>query len=383
MIPQLVKRLSLSMSPQDAVLTVLTADPLDLGLYLEQVWDAETDPFPAPPGALLEPARRKLRSLGLGRFSGQSPAPSSDPQRPPLWDHASYAYVLENTRAVQILRRVVREYRSGETLGVPTAATRQWLDVTESLLFGASNPVAALLPTSTVRPNAEATNRNLYSRLLGLDLAFGNDDNSQAAFPKPAAANVGFVRLFEELLFELWQAMTNERNIAGANAADDDRIFRIAEELGAMLRSRRQKRMIDREELLAVTALGWVELTLSFDTPLVVDLAAQATSPADRLKLIGDKVGLQPHSKSAAMFSMAAELSVFLRAIEASIVKGPGTAWVLYLTVKPPGSQTGDPDPIGAASRRVITEWAAASGKDLKARGKAIETGRPRLAAVQ
>ena len=126
MIPQLVKRLSASMTPQDAVLSVLTADALDLALYLEQVWDAEVDPFPAPPGSLLEPARRKLRSLGLGRFSSLAPAPSNDPQRPPLWDHAGYAYVLENTRAVQILRRVVREYRSGETLGVPTAATRQW-----------------------------------------------------------------------------------------------------------------------------------------------------------------------------------------------------------------------------------------------------------------
>ena len=379
MIPQLIQGLVGTPdipTKEAAAAAVLTADPLDLLLYMEQLWDRVTGPQPPQPQP---PGRRARRALWeLGGFDVRlTPA-----RLPPLWDHLIYAYVLENTRAVQILRRVVREYRSGEGLGVPSLATQRWLDVTESLLFGAANPLAAWLSTSTVRPDPEGVRRNAYFRKFGLDLAFGGDDNSPPVFDKATAANTGFVGLFEELLFELWQAMTNERNIAGANAADDDRIFRIAEELGSMLRSRRQLGMLDREELAAVTVLSWVELTVSLDTPVVLDLRAQATSAADRLRLIGERVGLPAHSKSAAMFSMASEISLFMRVLEQRIIEGPGTAWVLYLTVRPATAQPGDPDPIGAATRRVITEWAAATGRDLKVRGKPIET-RPRLVAVQ
>jgi len=71
---------------------------------------------------------------------------------------------------------------------------------------------------------------------------------------------------------------------------------------------------------------------------------------------------------------------VFLRTIESGLVAGPEFAWLLYLEQPPMGSTA---TPIGAESRRVITEWAAATGKDLKARGKPVETSRPRLVAVQ
>ena len=103
--------------------------------------------------------------------------------------------------------------------------------------------------------------------------------------------------------------------------------------------------------------LGWVELTLSVDTPVVADLRADATSASDRLQIIGQRVGMSPHSKSAAFFSMAQELSDFLRVIEAGVVANPNLSQLLYLPAPPA---------IGAQTRRVITEWAAATGKDLK-----------------
>ena len=56
---------------------------------------------------------------------------------------------------------------------------------------------------------------------------------------------------------------------------------------------------------------------------------------------------------------------------------------MLYLEQPPPGAPPDAPKPIGAESRRVITEWAAATGKDLKARGKPVEVNRPRLVAVR
>lgn len=375
MIPLLLQRIisgvggNPPMAKEDAARRILTADPFDLVLHMEQLWDI-SKPWGAIPAA--GPGRRTF--YGIGEFASYVPTDL------PAWDHLGYSYVLENTRIVQILRRVVREYRSGEGLGLPTIETQRWLDATEALLFGAANPVPSWLSTSVIRQDPEAVRRNAYWRFFGLDLAFGTDDNRPPVYDKATAANTGFVRLFEELLFELWQAMTNVRNIAGANASDDDRIFRIAEELGYILRSRRQKSTLKREELAAATVLGWAELTVSINSSLVSDLSATATNPATRLQLIGERVGLAAHSKSAAFFSMAADLSVLLYTIEAGLVSGPEFAWVLYMEQLPPGKVG---KPIGAESRRVITEWAAATGKDLKARAKPLETtSRPRVVAA-
>jgi hypothetical protein len=366
MIQQLVQRIiDTGVPPAVAAMFVLRGDPLDLALHMEQVW-VESDPWKQPqplPGPNW--ARRSLWQLGA--FFDYAPTAH------PAWDHFGYSYVLENTRAVQIMRRVVHAYRSGEGLGVPSIDTQRWLDTTEALLFGAANPLAAWLSTSTVRQDPEAVRRNAYWRVFGLDLAFGTEDNRPPVYDKASASNANFVVLFEELLFELWQAISNVRNISGVNASDDDRIYRLAEALSFILMSRRQNQMLTREELAAATVLGWIELTLNADTPVVVDLRAHATSASDRLRLIGERVGLAPHTRSAALFAMAADLSVLLRVIESKVVSGPELAWVLYLEQRPATAPAASPLPIGASSRRVITEWAAATGKDLKVRGKAIE----------
>jgi hypothetical protein len=379
MIQELVKLLIASgVAPQTAALSVLRMDPFDLALYMEQVWRSSLPwgPLPAAPPPV-PTARATLFSTGA--YSGFAPMPGTP------WEHLGYSYVLENTRAVQIMRRVVREYRSGEGLGIPSIETQQWLDTTEALIFGAANPLSPWMSTSWIRQDAEAVRRNAYWRFFGMDLAFGSDDNRAPTYDKAQAFNGNFVPLFEELLFELWQAISNVRNTSGANAADDDRIYRIAQALNFELQSRRQSQMLSREELAAATALGWIELTLSGDSPVVTDLRAVATSAADRLKLIGERVGLAPHSRSASLFSMAADLSIFLRVIESGVISSPTVSWVLYLEqtpVPPPGTPPPPPGtplpppPIGASSRRVITEWAAATGKDLKGRSKPVEVRR-------
>jgi len=376
MIPQLVRRLVNPpgaippMTPGDAAARVLAADPFDLVLYLEQVWDA-ADVW-APNGRPAGPARQAL--WATADFQLYTPAVS------PAWDHLGYSYVLENTRMVQIMRRVVREFRSGETLGVPSVATQRWLDATETILFGAANPVPAWLSTSVIRPDAEAVRRNAYWRLFGMELAFGSDDNKPFAYEKAPAANTSFVGLLEELLYEVWQAITNLRNTSGVNSADDDRIFRLTEQLKFVLRARRQKAMLGREELVAALALGWLSLSLDSNTPVVVDLRAQATSPADRLKIIGERVGLAPHSKSTSLISMAEELSLLLRTIEANIVTGPDFSWVLYASVPPLGSTV---TPLGPTSQRVITEWSAATGRDMKARKSPVAVQGRQLAVTR
>lgn len=355
---------------------VLSADPFDLVLYLEQLWDVAD----APVDEDFNRGRSKLYMSG--GFSVVPPNTATSPRFPP-WDHLIYAYVVESTRVVQILGRIVREYRSGEALGVPSAETRRWVDATEALLFGAANPLAAWLSTSTIRPDAEAVRRNAYWRLFGLDLGFGREDNSAPVYAKAQAANATFTALFEELLFELWQAISNINNKIGVNQSDDDRIYRISEQLRFILASRRQNDVLRREELSAVTALSWAELSVAFDTPVVKDLGATASNPGDRLKIMGERVGLPAHSRSAAFFAMSAEISMLLRAIEAGFVSGPEKAWLLYSTTPTFTFEGKQISPFGAEARRVITEWAAATGKDLKARGKSVETRQPRLVAVR
>ncbi len=234
------------------------------------------------------------------------------------------------------------------------------------LLFGAASPISSWLSTSMIRPDPESVRRNAYWRMFGLDLAFNGDDNRPPTYDKAKAANTNFVQLFEELLFEVWQAMANLRNTSGSNVADTDRIFRIAEALQNALRSRRQVQTLGREELAAATALGWVHLTLSANTPVVEDLEAEASSPSERLRLMGQRVGLAPHSKASSLISMADDLSAFLRTIESGIISGGQFAYILF--------DPAAPQSIANRAQRVITEWAAATGKDLKVRANPVET---------
>ena len=363
---------------------VLTADPLDIVLYMEQVWDtslmfdpADEGTIPAPfPGRVVQQVEARDKLWGMGRFSGFKTVAASEP-----WDHLGYAYVVENTRIIQILKRIVRQYRTGESLGVPSYETRRWLDVTEALLFGASNPLSAWLSTSSVRPDSESNRRNAYWRLFGLDLSFGSEDNGAVDYVKAAAANTGFVAVLEELFTELWIAIVNLHNRSGEDRTDDDRIYRLADHLGTMLRSRRQDEMLLREELAASTALAWAELSISFNTPLVKDLRADATNPGGRLKLLGERVGLPAHPYSDALLSMGSEFSLFLRTIEADLIKSSKDAALLYVA----STTAAGTGPIGTETRRVITEWSAATGKNLKERSRPIEIRQTpsRLVAVQ
>lgn len=362
MIPQLVQQLGGSAAAQAQV---ITADPLDLVWRMEQVWDAAN--IWGQPQTPSGPARSALFQTGAF-FTVLMPAQ-------PAWDHLIYAFAIENTRAAQILARVVRAFRGGEGLGIPSVATQRWLDATETLLFNAGNPVSAWLSTSTVRPDAEAVRRNAYYRMFGMDLAFGTDANAPYPYDKAETANKTFVALFEELLFELWRAIENIRNLVAGNTTDDDRIFRLTQELGFMLQSRRINALLGREELAASTAMGWVELTVSSNTPVVNDLRAQAASAADRLQVIGERVRLRPHSRADSFFAMAADLSLLLRALEGGWVTDSSRSWLLYQSVTPLNVPPLPPgiNPLGTEVRRVITEWAAASGRDLKSRAVPVK----------
>ena len=67
----------------------------------------------------------------------------------------------------------------------------------------------------------------------------------------------------------------------------------------------------------------------------------------------------------------------------AKLVTSPDLTWVFYLEQPPSGAPIGAPPPIGRESRRVITEWAAATGRDLKARAKPVDSTRRQLVGAR
>jgi hypothetical protein len=277
---------------------------------------------------------------------------------PRLWDHLIYAYMVENTRVYEIFRRVLEEYAFGERLGVPDGDAQRWLRTTEQLFYADPPPFQVYALTSWIRPDIRAIRRNAYQRMFGLDLNHGTDDNRPYPYPRAAAANMEFSAKFEELLREVWRAIENVRNQVGANATDVATIANLARTIYDMLRVRRQEGVgnLARDELLHVSAMSWFHLTLSFNTPIVTSLGAEATSPAERLQKIGERVGLPAHSRADSYFHLATDMSLILREMEMGTFNDSAAAPALFQ----PGNA------FQEAMQNTITHWTIATGRDLK-----------------
>lgn len=358
-------------SAQQAARQVLDLHPMQLSRFLEEVWATKAAPpftglanmeVPAP---LVGPER----TSGLAALLPAPPAVTTAPRTTVVWDHLIYAYMVENTRTYEIFRRVLEEYFYGETLGVPgTAAAHRWLRTTEQLFYRDAPPFQIYALTSWVRPDARAMRRNVYFRMFGMDLNHGTDDNRPYPYARARASNTEFVVSFEELLREVWRAIENDNNQAGADPTDDAAIANLARRLFDMLTVRRQSGNLAREELAYVSAMAWFHLTLSFDSPIVQELKAEASSPEDRLLQIGERVGLPAHSRSGAYFRLADAMSLLLRAIEAGTFNTEQTAPLLYQP--PPG---GAQDTMQA----IIRDWTIATGRDMKARKVSVSAPTP------
>jgi hypothetical protein len=363
-------------SAQQAARQVLDLHPMQLSRFLEEVWATKAAP---PFGGLtnmevpgtLVPFER---TSGLAALVPQPPAPTTAPLTTVVWDHLIYAYMVENTRVYEIFRRVLEGYFYGETLGVPgTSEGHRWLRTTEQLFYRDAPPFQIYSLTSWVRPDARAMRRNAYFRMFGMDLNHGTDDDRPYPYARARASNTEFVASFEELLREVWRAIENIDNQAGVDPTDDAAIANLARRLFDMLTVRRQNGNLAREELAYVATMAWFHLTLSFDSPIVLELKAEASSPEDRLLQIGERVGLPAHSRSGAYFRLADATSVILRAIEAGTFNTELTSPLLY-----------QPPPQGArdAMQAIIRDWTIATGRDMKARKVSVSAPRPRPIAA-
>jgi hypothetical protein len=276
---------------------------------------------------------------------------------------------VENTRIYEIFARVLREFLIGETLQIAEPATQLWLRSTEELFFRDATPFSIYSVTSWLRKDLQSTRCNAYYRMFGLDLNHGTESGTPYPYAKPAAANRQFVSTFEEFLREVWRGIENATNQSGANPTDNAAIANLARSLQDMLTARRggTRGALSREEFTAVAAMSWFHLTIEFDSPVVQDLRAGATSPDERLRRIGDRVGLPAHSRTTDYLRLAPAMSRILWAVEAGFFSIPDTVSVLYAPTTP--------NLIRADMETIITHWSIATGHDLKARRVTV-TGR-------
>lgn len=340
----------------ERIALILRLDPTAIALLLEYGWQNRAigvtgvDPTPEFYGTSLfdvEGVAELIEGIGERRV---------------LWDHLIYAYLVENTRAVEIFARAVRDLLIGERLGVPqNADTYRWLRTTEELFLKDASPYQPQALVSRIRPDIGATRRNAYYRMFGMDLNHGRDGQPGYPYDKPDAANREFVGVLEEFLREVWRGIENRDNVNGPNPADPEAIANLALRIQNMLLARRGSstagaQNLAREEYDFVNAMAWFHLTLLIDSPIVSDLKATGPSPEDRLRLLGERVGVPAHARSHSYFILAPAMSVLLRQIEAGSYTNAVDAENLYR----------GPAAIRVMLSSIITHWSMATGRDLK-----------------
>ncbi|ORA35929.1 hypothetical protein [Mycobacterium aquaticum] len=366
---------------------VFALHPEEILRFLEESWAYGSQSLPGfrlPPALLygqapgFESGLHKRLNAVNGTIYGTLPtwgsAPPDDSGTGARWDHLIYAYLIENTRLLPIFFRVVTEFLHGERLEVPSPTTQQWLRTTEALFMRdlPSRSIGAI--TSSVRPDLEATRRNAYYRLFGVDLNHGANNGAPYSYVRAQAANTGLIRTFEDFLREVWTASENYRNTSGINSKDDAAIATHARDMQDMLTTRRRFGNLAREEFVIVSMLSWFDLTLESNNSVVVDLKATAASPEERLRKIGERVGLAPHAQSESFFRLAPRMSPLFRHIEEGVYNSISAVSALYAN-----PTSGPPNQLRRDMLDIINQWSIATGRDMKAKRT---TPTPRTAPV-
>jgi hypothetical protein len=337
-------------TPEDKAKRVLRLDAPTASFLMEAAWSS------GGPGLLSSIPLPNPSPIGINVLNSRTGLKWSA-----VWDHLIYAYMIENTRIYEIFGRVIWEYGSGERLGIPSNnATFQWLRTTEELFYKDASPFQPFNLVSRIRPDIAASRRNAYYRMFGMDLNHGRDGGASYAYVKPAAANREFVATFEEFLREVWRAIENASNSSGPNPTDFAAIVDLAVRLQNMLTGRRgggpARPNLSREEFLAVSLASWLDLTVRFNTPIVGDLVATGPSAAERLRQIGERVGLPAHGRSHSYFIIAPLISTLLLEIELGFYSTTTGAQNLAAA-----------GPTRNAVSDIIHHWVLISGRDIKA----------------
>ncbi len=275
-----------------------------------------------------------------------------------------YAYLIECTGAEVVFLEVIRRLVAGETLGALSPDGARWRRTTEELIYREAPPFSIGSVVSEARPFSRVSRRNAYWRMFGFELphpiapgtggSVGQDWKAHVGL----GANTDFRAKWSELLRQVWLGLENSANTSGANPTDPSYVAFLCSSIQDMLNNRRIGGNLAHEEFVHVTLMSWLHLTLESDTPIVRDLKAEATSPADRLARIAQRVGMSPAARSREMFRLAEPMSCLLRAIEARLFSEPIAASALF-----------DPNrPLGIEMRDIIDMWQSATGERVKDR---------------
>lgn len=291
--------------------------------------------------------------------------------------HLMYAYLLENTRIAQIFEKLIYLYQTDEKLTKASdAQSFQWIMNTDALYFKDAPSSAIRFYNGYLRPVPEAVRRNVYQRLFGLELAFGDITNNPAKYVKAEFNNSSFILLFESFLREFWQAFTNARNTSGPNTTDYFSLTDTAEKLQELLMSRRamvnnfhgyKHFNLSREEYGSVLLMSWLFESISYNSPLVEYLRCTGNTPGERLINIGLKVGITAHSKSELIFEMASPIAVLLRMIENGVYNPSNIAYVndVIMALVPPGGTPTKKQQLNSILL-IINNWERITGHRIK-----------------
>jgi hypothetical protein len=380
--------------PADAVFTV---HPFQLSRWLEEAWsDGRALPafgprttgalpllgddaivsaldLPQPIAGQAQPLPSGINAGEPGQFSGSTFVGTV----PLTWDHLSYAYCIESTGVIEVMAEVVRRLVVGESLNVLTAPGVQWVRATEELFFREPPLFSISGVVSELRPESRVTRRNSYWRMFGLDLPHPVPERSRRpGFVDQTwradtgdGVNTGFREKWTELLRQVWLGFENSRNGIGPNATDREYVAFLCQALRDMMTMRRRGGQLAREEFVHVTTMSWFHLTLETDTPIVKDLKAEATNPADRLVTLAQRVGMTPAPRARELFELADLMSALLRAIEVGLFDTGQDAETLYLPLA--GNEA-----LVRDVNRIIDLWQSATGDRVKDR-PAGQTAQP------
>lgn len=268
--------------------------------------------------------------------------------------HLIYAYMIENTRIYDIINKVIYEFLYDEKLSIPKENAKEWLELTETILYKEAFPSLLYPFKSLCRPDSQETRNNSYYRLFGMMLGH------KKVKDKPLIANTKFVTVFEEFLYEVRQAINNVNNQSGENQTDKATIESLVKQLKYMLNDRKNMKNLDKQELYFTAAMSWLDLSLSYDLPLIVEMNAEANTQADRLRIISEKVKENIHTKAYNLFELAKPLSDVLLYIESFDTENENDQVEVFY----------DQNNVGKSFKKsletIIHHWSIATGRDIK-----------------
>jgi hypothetical protein len=283
---------------------------------------------------------------------------------PRPWRHLIYAYLIRNTRIVEVFQRILYDAFHGERLGALTRESHRLLRLTETLFFRRTESSLIASITSDVRPDPEATQRNVFYRMFGFDLTHGTADGQPYPYEKPEVANRNFGVVFNHFLREVWRGYINAKNSSGPKTTDDAAILYDIRRLKEMMRDRRQAAFfaLGREEFVATAIASWFHLAVSSDAvPIVQDLKATAATPEERLHLLGKRVQVPTHANADSLFKLADLLPLILTMIEEDQFRDVGDVPNLYTPADPPNE-----NPLQIAMVDIVSHWSRATKTDIK-----------------